>query len=1369
AQNSGLTSHGLAINLFEVNGVVYGTTAGVAPADATTAGVVFSLSVSATGVVTLTQYQQVDHAVEGVTTSPFDDQFATLVNGKITLTASSSITDGDGDTATDSEVVDLGGNIRFADDGPDAVNDTVNQATENTAVNINAFGNDAPGADGVSLTSGVTIVAGSLTGAGNLVYNNDGTFTYTPAAGEQGQVTFQYKLTDFDGDTDTATVTINLQPDSTPSATAEVAFLDDDGLAGGNAGANVNDINANTGGDGDSNASEAIWSGTLNATFGNDTPGSFSFANSITGTTSVIGQETVTYTVSGGGTIVTAMITSSPDASRINTPLFTVNITNQATGAYTVTLNDNVLHATQDGVIGADNTENTPDPTVTIPFTATDSDGNDSTTANLTITFDDDMPSAFTPDPLASPNGTAAAVMGNLNTVMGADGLGSYVFDLGSNGPGTLDNGIAAKDAQGNNLTVGGQQLFLFGDNTNHIYAATSSTATHAFDVTLNADGTWIFDVNATISNGTETNFNDFSQAKAGNVDFRALGADVGGTGETDVIISAHGATGLQGTVNTDSDSIGVDSNSVNPGAGIRLDFVTNVTSDATKASGFNYGTHVTTTHFEQTIAQVQGNPDNQVAIVVTALLADNDQTLDNTPSNGLEDNDAPFGAGNQDETIAIINKVTVTFTNGGTHVFDPSIPASLSYSHTSQDGSGTVTTSVVFNSNGTVSIIGLQVNDVYEIDTTTNFSAVVVESPDFENGLYSAANNDALDNEVGFDAGFFSIGAFSAGTPIDQNFTIIATDADGDSQTSTVQTTIVNNVAGNVVGTSGNDAALNGNTGDNVIAGNAGNDTLNGNDGNDFLYGGAGADTLNGGNGNDTLEGGTGADQLTGGAGTDIYVLSNDVITAGSVNADTIVGYTAGEVIDITEILTTAGSLSGVVRLLANGDLQVDLNGGGDSYVTIAHLTAGVNATIKYITSGTTTTAVITSGAPPVALDMNGDGHVDFLPASAGVSFDYGGGSVSTAWVGPNDGILVRDGNHDGQVSGNEVMFASSGTDLQALGAYDTNHDGQLTSADAGFASFSVWQDANSNGVVDAGEMQSLTALGITGISLSTDGIGYTTAGGDVSVAGTGSYTRADGSTGALADASFLTGSQYQARSISGSEASTTVLAAALAAAGMAAQPAAASTGVADSNSANSSQPSSVGAAHNQALDPVADDGSSASVVSSALPEQSDTGQATASAATSTSHASDTGQSNAAVDTAPNAQDPTDLLQGTDSPADAAPAASATATTVVMPSAAELMAAAPSGGGSDGGGAQHNAVIGQVLADALHGGSGGSLDALINSLPGNGDSALSALASHGGGDVSNADTGVFAAFTAGHFGFTIEHMVHQDAIQPHA
>src|SRR6185295_9187671 len=90
-----------------------------------------------------------------------------------------------------------------------------------------------------------------------------------------------------------------------------------------------------------------------------------------------------------------------------------------------------------------------------------------------------------------------------------------------------------------------------------------------------------------------------------------------------------------------------------------------------------------------------------------------------------------------------------------------------------------------------------------------------------------------------------------------------------------------------------------------------------------------------------------------------------------------------------------------------------------------------------------------------------------------------------------------------------------------------DSNHDGQLSSADASFGNFAVWQDANSNGVADAGEVQSLMARGIASISLSSDGIAYSAAGGDVTVAGTGSYTRADGSTGSLADAAFLTGAR--------------------------------------------------------------------------------------------------------------------------------------------------------------------------------------------------------------------------------------------------
>src|SRR6185437_1935868 len=78
----------------------------------------------------------------------------------------------------------------------------------------------------------------------------------------------------------------------------------------------------------------------------------------------------------------------------------------------------------------------------------------------------------------------------------------------------------------------------------------------------------------------------------------------------------------------------------------------------------------------------------------------------------------------------------------------------------------------------------------------------------------------------------------------------------------------------------------------------------------------------------------------------------------------------------------------------------------------------------------------------------------------------------------------------------------------------------------DADFAKFGVWQDANSNGVADAGEFHTLTEAGITSINLTTaEGSAYTTAGGQVVVNGTTTFTWANGSTGAVGAGSFATG----------------------------------------------------------------------------------------------------------------------------------------------------------------------------------------------------------------------------------------------------
>ena len=80
----------------------------------------------------------------------------------------------------------------------------------------------------------------------------------------------------------------------------------------------------------------------------------------------MVGLETVSYTLVG--TVLTAKVAISPDAGRVGLDLFKVEITNPATGAYTVTLLDNVLHA------GGPNDEAI-DASAAISYTITDADG----------------------------------------------------------------------------------------------------------------------------------------------------------------------------------------------------------------------------------------------------------------------------------------------------------------------------------------------------------------------------------------------------------------------------------------------------------------------------------------------------------------------------------------------------------------------------------------------------------------------------------------------------------------------------------------------------------------------------------------------------------------------------------------------------------------------------------------------------------------------------------------------------------------------------------------------------------------------------------------------------------------------------------
>ncbi|PKN40005.1 MAG: hypothetical protein CVU60_17920, partial [Deltaproteobacteria bacterium HGW-Deltaproteobacteria-18] len=114
--DSGLNSNGLDIMLSKDGDDVVGRT---------TAGEVFRISVDSNGTVGLKQSAEVDH-IEG---TPSDDLIS-LAESKIFLEAKATVTDGDDDVATRTLSVDLGGNIRFVDDVPNAENDSVS-AVEN--------------------------------------------------------------------------------------------------------------------------------------------------------------------------------------------------------------------------------------------------------------------------------------------------------------------------------------------------------------------------------------------------------------------------------------------------------------------------------------------------------------------------------------------------------------------------------------------------------------------------------------------------------------------------------------------------------------------------------------------------------------------------------------------------------------------------------------------------------------------------------------------------------------------------------------------------------------------------------------------------------------------------------------------------------------------------------------------------------------------------------------------------------------------------------------------------------------------------------------------------------------------------------------
>ena len=165
-----------------------------------------------------------------------------------------------------------------------------------------------------------------------------------------------------------------------------------------------------------------------------------------------------------------------------------------------------------------------------------------------------------------------------------------------------------------------------------------------------------------------------------------------------------------------------------------------------------------------------------------------------------------------------------------------------------------------------------------------------------------------------------------------------------------------------------------------------------------------------------------------------------------------------------------------------------------------------------------------------PLVIDLDGDG-VETLGVDRGVQFDLTnkGNAQQTGWVGADDGLLVLDLNQNGAIDNGAELFGDAtvltGGDkakdgFAALAQYDENQDGVVDADDSVYAKLGVWQDKNSDGQTQAGELKSLVEHGL--VSLSLKAIESDIDSNDNQIGLQSSATKANGESVELADVWF-------------------------------------------------------------------------------------------------------------------------------------------------------------------------------------------------------------------------------------------------------
>ena len=166
--------------------------------------------------------------------------------------------------------------------------------------------------------------------------------------------------------------------------------------------------------------------------------------------------------------------------------------------------------------------------------------------------------------------------------------------------------------------------------------------------------------------------------------------------------------------------------------------------------------------------------------------------------------------------------------------------------------------------------------------------------------------------------------------------------------------------------------------------------------------------------------------------------------------------------------------------------------------------------------------------------MDLDGDG-VELVALDESAAFydiNADGYQYNLGWAGRDDALLAYDKNGDGDITAHdEISFvgykAGARTDWEGLVHFDSNNDGVLDNRDAEFAKFRVWQDADGDGDVDAGELKTLGQHSIRSLDLNPNYgavLSPTDRDGNL-IYGEGGYTKTDGTRGVFGDVALAAG----------------------------------------------------------------------------------------------------------------------------------------------------------------------------------------------------------------------------------------------------